>query len=155
MQKRDVPVLLKNLPEDPECSELLEVRPVQKGDFRQGLRPGVDVTVHAKAEIRAGSVLGLYRNITVTKGEEGVIQDYPPEQFAGTVCEWCQKLDAYTADIEQPKPTFKKSKRLFKWIFEDSLKVHLLTLSFKQLVCNQVHSWQLAVLVVLARTSSI
>ncbi|KAL3162801.1 hypothetical protein ABBQ32_009259 [Trebouxia sp. C0010 RCD-2024] len=122
MAKRKVPFLLGNLPEDPECSDLLEVRPVQEGDFREGLTPGVDVTVHAKAAMPAGTVLGLYRNITVTKAEERTIQENPPQQFQGTTSEWHQKLDAYTADIEQPKPSYKTSKKRFQGIYEDSLK---------------------------------
>ena len=123
MAGRNVSPLLTNLPEDPDCSDLLEVKPVQKGDFRKGLRPGIDVTVHAKACIPAGAVLGLYRNITVTKPEERIIQDNPPDTFEGTTNEWCQKLDAYTADIEQPKPTYSRSKKNFCKIFEESLKV--------------------------------
>ena len=96
---------------------------MQEGDFREGLRPGIDVTVHAKASISAGAVLGLYRNITVTKSEERSIQDHPPEMFEGTINEWGQKLDAYTADIEQPKPSYKQSRRYFGDIYEESLKV--------------------------------
>lgn len=117
---------LSNLPEDPDCSDLLEVKPVQEGDFREGLRPGIDVTVHAKAGIPAGAVLGLYRNITVTKSEEKTIQDNPPETFEGSTNEWCQKLDAYAADIEQPRFSFKQSRRFLGDIFEESLKVWLL-----------------------------
>ena len=123
MNKRGVPFLLPNLPEDPECSARLEVRPVRESDFRAGLTPGVDVTVHAKEKMLAGTVLGLYRNITVTKAEERIIQDHPPEQFPGTASEWCQKLDAYAADIAQPKPSYKRSKKAFQGIYEDSLKV--------------------------------
>ena len=96
---------------------------MQEGDFREELRPGIDVTVHAKAGIPAGAVLGLYRNITVTKAEERIIQDNPPEIFEGTIHEWGQKLDAYTADIEQPKPSYKQSRRYFGDIYEESLKV--------------------------------
>ena len=125
MARRNVRWLLPNLPEDPDCSDLLEVRPVQEGDFREGLRPGIDVTVHAKAGIPAGAVLGLYRNITVTKSEERIAQDNPPDLFEGTVTEWCQKLDAYTADIEQPNPSFKQSRRYFGDIYEEALKVWL------------------------------
>lgn len=141
MAKRKVPFLLGNLPEDPECSDLLEVRPVQEGDFREGLTPGVDVTVHAKAAMPAGTVLGLYRNITVTKAEERTIQENPPQQFQGTTSEWHQKLDAYTADIEQPKPSYKTSKKRFQGIYEDSLKVRYCTALLQHLVCNSVHSW--------------
>lgn len=130
MADRNVSSLLTNLPEDPDCSDLLEVKPVRKGDFRNGLRPGIDVTVYAKAPIPAGAVLGLYRNITVTKPEERIIQDNPPETFEGTKNEWCQKLDAYTADIEQPKSTFLKSRKKIGHIYEESLKVWCLTPSF-------------------------
>ena len=129
MQRRHVSWLLTNLPEDPDCSELLEVRPVQEGDFRKGLRPGVDVTVHAKDKIPQGTVLGLYRNITVTKAEENIIHDNPPERFEGTANEWRQKLDAYTTDIVQPGEGT-RSRRLFKTYFEDSLKVWRCTTAF-------------------------
>ena len=123
MARRNVSLLLSNLPEDPDCSDLLEIRPVQDGDFREGLRPGIDVTVHAKAGIPAGAVLGLYRNFTVTKSEERIVQDNPPEMFEGTTNEWCQKLDAYTADIEQPYPSYRQSKRNFGHIYEEALEV--------------------------------
>lgn len=130
MATRNVSSLLTNLPEDPDCSDSLEVKSVQEGDFREGLRPGIDVTVHAKACIPAGAVLGLYRNITVTKPEERIIQDNPPETFEGTINEWCQKLDAYTADIEQPKASYSKSRKAFSEVYEESLKVWRLTASF-------------------------
>ena len=117
--------LVTNLPEDPDCSDLLEVRPIEEGDFREGLRPGVDVTVRAKESIGKGTVLGLYRNITVTKAEERVIHDNPPKDFEGSRNEWRQKLDAYTADIEQPHKACKKSRTKFADIFEGSLKVLL------------------------------
>ena len=115
--------LVTHLPEDPDCSGLLEVRPVEEGDFREGLRPGVDVTVRAKESIGRGTVLGLYRNVTVTKAEERIIHDNPPKEFEGTRNEWRQKLDAYTADIEQPHKGYKKSRAMFLDIFEGSLKV--------------------------------
>lgn len=115
-------LLLSNLPKDPPCLSSLRVEPVREGDFRKGLRPGIDVTVRTDAAIAKGTVLGLYRNITVTKAEEKVIRNNPPADFTGTKNEWRQRLDAYTADVEQPaKGT--KSARQFDDIFTNVLQV--------------------------------
>ena len=115
---------LSNLPEDPPCLEGLTLQTVQTGDFRPGLVPGKDVTVHTTSAIAKGTVLGLYRNITVTKAEERVIRNNPPAEFPGSKNEWRQKLDAYIADVEQPARK-SQSWRRFAYIYQKVLKVGL------------------------------
>lgn len=93
---------LSNLPEDPPCIEALQLELVKQGDFRKGLKPGIDYTVHTKSDISEGTILGLYRARIVTKAEEKAIKHEAPDDFEGNTIQWRQILDAYTADIEQP-----------------------------------------------------
>ncbi|DBA94449.1 TPA: hypothetical protein ACH3X1_002044 [Trebouxia sp. C0004] len=113
---------LSNLPEDPPCLEGLSLQFVQTGDFRPGLVPGKDVTVHTTSAIGKGTVLGLYRNMTVTKAEERVIRNNPPAEFLGSKNEWRQKLDAYIADVEQParkSQSWKKFSDIYHTVLKD------------------------------------
>ena len=114
--------LLCNLPEDPPCLECLKVELIQEGDFRAGLKAGKDVTVHTASAIAQGTVLGLYRNLTVTKDEEEDIRDNPPAEFVGSKNQWRQMLDAYIADVEQPAKG-SKAWRTFNDIFHNVLSV--------------------------------
>jgi len=123
-------VNLGNLPEDPPCLEGLRLKPVQKGDFRPGLVPGKDVTVHTISAIAKGTVLGLYRNMTVTKAEERVIHNNPPAEFLGSKNEWRQKSDAYIADIEQP--TNAKSVKAFSYIYQIALQARVVCMPASQ-----------------------
>jgi len=114
---------LDNLPEDPPCLEGLCLKTVQKGDFRPGLVPGKDMTVHTTSAIAKGTVLGLYRNMTVTKAEERVIHNKPPAEFLGSKNEWRQKSDAYIADIEQP--TEARHLNAFSDVYQTALQVEV------------------------------
>ena len=93
---------LTDLPEDPDCLECLKVKTVRKGDFRKGLRAGIDYTVFTSAKISKGTVLGLYRAKTVNQKEEKAMKKHPPPNFKGTKRQWRQIMDAYTADIVPP-----------------------------------------------------
>ena len=99
------------------------MEPVREGDFRTDLKPGIDVTVYTDKPIAKGTILGMYRNMTVTKREEGLLKDDPPQDFGGTRNEWCQKLDAYTADIEPPSVGTRSWKQ-FSYIYDDVLEVY-------------------------------
>lgn len=123
-------VNLDNLPEDPPCLEGLCLQIVQKGDFRPGLVPGKDVTVHTTSAIAKGTVLGLYRNMTVTKAEERFIHNNPPAQFVGSKNEWRQKSDAYIADIEQP--TEAKALKAFSNVYQIALQVGVVCMPASQ-----------------------
>lgn len=126
--------LLCNLPEDPPCLECLKIELIQEGDFRAGLQASKDVTVHTASAIAQGTVLGLYRNLTVTKDEEEDIRDHPPAEFSGSRNEWRKMLDAYIADVEQP-PMGSKAWRKFNDIFHDVLSVRDLHIPFS-LCCS-------------------
>ena len=108
--------------------EGLSLQFVQTGDFRPGLVPGKDVTVHTTSAIAKGTVLGLYRNMTVTKAEERVIRNNPPAEFLGSKNEWRQKLDAYIADVEQPARKSQSWKK-FSDIYQTVLKVGLICIT--------------------------
>ena len=113
---------LSNLPEDPPCLESLTLQTVKEGDFRKGLRPGVDYTVLTKAAIAKSAVIGLYRAKTLTKNEEKSIKKKSPPTFKGSRMQWRQVLDAYAADIVQPAPGTKAYKSC-KDIYLDVLQV--------------------------------
>ena len=57
---------------------------VSEGDFRKGLKPGVDHTVITSKPISTGTVLGMYRCRMVTKTEETTIKSNPPANFEGS-----------------------------------------------------------------------
>ena len=113
---------LSNLPEDPPCLESLTLQTVKEGDFRKGLRPGVDYTVLTTTAIAKSAVIGLYRAKTVTKKEEKLIQKKAPPNFKGSRMQWRQVLEAYAADIVQPAAGTKGYKSC-KDIFLDVLQV--------------------------------
>lgn len=88
--------------------------PVKQGDYRKGLVPNKDLAVYTKSALKQGTVLGLYRNITVTEAEEAVSQNPPPSDFIGSWLEWRRMLEAYTADILQPSKVYKDQEDI--WI---------------------------------------
>ncbi|KAL0041378.1 hypothetical protein WJX79_001252 [Trebouxia sp. C0005] len=129
---------LSNLPEDPPCLDGLSLQFVQTGDFRPGLIPGKDVTVHTTSAIAKGTVLGLYRNMTVTKAEERVIRNNPPAEFLGSKNEWRQKLDAYIADVEQParkSQSWKRFSDIYQTVLKDQPLVCLAYMNGNILAC--------------------
>ena len=95
-------VSVLHLPQDPPPHRDLTTLPVKEDDYRRGLMPGKDRAVCTKKPLSAGTVLGLYRSIVVTKAEETKAKARTPTGFLGNRWEWCQLLDAYTADILQP-----------------------------------------------------
>jgi len=129
---KDKGKLLCNLPEDPPCLPSLRCKHVRQGDFRKGLRPGVDWTVHTSAKIKRGTVLGLYRNFTVTKVEEKIIKNNPPVEFTGSNNEWRRNVDAYIADIEQPPKQSKTARhQVMGDIFQNVMNVRLVCSMFR------------------------
>ena len=102
-------VSVSHLPEDPPPHPALEIMRVKEGDYRKGLTPK-DLAVVTKAGLAKGTVLGLYRNLTLTSEEEAQAKEEEPKGFGKNGWEWAKTLDAYTADIVQPdKPTGKQA----------------------------------------------
>ena len=115
-------VSVLHLPEDPPPHPKLTTPAVKEGDYRRDLLPGKDLAVCTSVPLSAGTVLGLYRSIVVTKAEETKAKAHTPAGFQGNGWEWRCMLDAYTADILQP------SHKLYKEtvdVYTDALQVRL------------------------------
>lgn len=54
---------VSNLPADPPPDPRLQVTDIEPGDYRKGLKPGVDLAVRTTATLESGTVLGLYRSV--------------------------------------------------------------------------------------------
>lgn len=115
-------VSVLHLPEDPPPHPELITPAVKDGDYRRGLLPGKDLAVCTKQPLSAGTVLGLYRSIVVTKAEEAKAKARTPTGYSGNRWEWCRVLDAYTADILQPSRLYKETVD----VYTDALQVRLL-----------------------------
>lgn len=106
-------VSVDHLPEDPPPDPALKMSRIEEGDYRKGLVPGTDLAVSTRSALKKGTVLGLYRNITVTPEEEHKSQKPIPDDYQGNWLEWRRVLEAYIADVLQPPKVYKDTEDIY------------------------------------------
>lgn len=111
-----------SLPADLPPVEGLEPRLIQPGDYRKGLIAGQDMAVHATKPFGPQAVLGVYRCITITAGEEPDLKYNVPEAYPHCSAQWRQSVDMYAAEIAPPSQ-MTWGKRLVQTVFDEALQV--------------------------------
>jgi len=79
--------------------------------------------VHATHPLSAGSVLGVYRSMTMLPSEELHLRHHPPESYPKSTAHWRQAIDAYAAELAPPQQRT-WGKVLLREVFEKTLQVH-------------------------------
>ncbi len=79
--------------------------------------------MHATHPLSAGSVLGVYRSMTMLPSEELHLRHHPPESYPKSTAHWRQAIDAYAAELAPPQQRT-WGKVLLREVFEKTLQVH-------------------------------
>jgi len=81
-----------------------------------------DNAVHATRPLAAGSVVGVYRSMTMLPSEELHLRHNPPESYPKSTAHWRQAIDAYAAELAPP-PQRTWGKVLLREVFDKALQV--------------------------------
>ena len=79
--------------------------------------------MHATRPLAAGSVLGVYRSMTMLPSEELHFRHNPPESYPKSTAHWRQAVDAYAAELGPP-PQRTWGKKLLQEVFDKTLQVY-------------------------------
>ena len=82
-----------------------------------------DNAVHVTRPLAAGSVLGVYRSMTMLPSEELHFRHNPPESYPKSTAHWRQAIDAYAAELAPP-PQRTWGKKLLREVFDKTLQVY-------------------------------
>jgi len=81
-----------------------------------------DNAVHATHPLSAGSVLGVYRSMTMLPSEELHFRHHSPDSYPKSTAHWRQAIDAYAAELAPP-PQQTWGKKLLREVFDKALQV--------------------------------
>ena len=86
--------------------------------------------MHTTQPLTAGTVLGVYRSMTMLPSEELHLRHNPPDSYPRSTPHWRQAIDAYAAELAPP-PQRTWGKGLLREVYDKALQVWALC----RLVC--------------------